>query len=195
VNRTWDELDAPSTIAAGQSRRVITPSNSVLAELLADSTNEWWDVRATPRRESRDDVLAASLVAALDSARHRYGDPKKKGWTWSRVRHANIWHPLRLSSLSALDLPVQGGRSTLSPSSGSGGFGASWRMVVEASSSELKAWGTYPGGQSGNPASSRYKNHLGAWLAGDLEPLVMPRWIPELSQKSMSSRLTLRPRE
>jgi penicillin amidase len=195
VNRTWDELDAPPTTAAGQSRRVITPSNSVLAELLADSTNEWWDVRATPRRESRDDVLAASLVAALDSARHRYGDPKKKGWTWSRVRHANIWHPLRLSSLSALDLPVQGGRSTLSPSSGSGGFGASWRMVVEASSSELKAWGTYPGGQSGNPASSRYKNHLGAWLAGDLEPLVMPRWIPELSQKSMSSRLTLRPRE
>lgn len=195
VNRTWDELEAPTRRGGSPSPRIITPSNSVLAELLADSTSDWWDVRATPRRESRDDVLAASLVAALDTARHRYGDPKKKGWTWSRVRHANIWHPLHLASLSALDLPIQGGRSTLNPSSGSGGFGASWRMVVEASSNELKAWGTYPGGQSGNPASSRYKNHLGAWLAGDLEPLMTPRWIPELSAKDMSSRLTLRPRE
>jgi penicillin amidase len=68
-------------------------------------------------------------------------------------------------------------------------------MVVEAAPNELKAWGTYPGGQSGNPASSRYKNHLGAWLAGELEPLLAPKWIPELSTKETVSRLTLRPHE
>ena len=89
----------------------------------------------------------------------------------------------------------QGGRGTLNPSSGSGIFGASWRMVVDLSSTELKAWGTYPGGQSGNPASSRYLNHLNEWLNGDLQPLVAPKWIPELSAKETSSRLTLRPRE
>jgi penicillin amidase len=194
VNRTWDELEA-SGRAEGRGRRVITPSNSVLAELLSDSTSDWWDDHRTPRHETRDDILAASLVAALDSARHHYGDPKKKGWAWQRVRHANIWHPLRLASLSALDLPIQGGRSTLNPSSGSGAFGASWRMVVEAAPNELKAWGTFPGGESGNPASSRYKNHLGEWLAGDLQPLIMPRWIPELTSKETASRLTLRPRE
>ena len=194
VNRTWDELEAPSA-GASRGRRVITPSNSVLAELLADSTSQWWDDRTTPRRETRDDILAASLVAALDTARHRYGDPRKKGWTWERIRHANIWHPLRIASLSALDLPIQGGRSTLNPSSGSGSFGASWRMVVEATPNELKAWGTYPGGESGNPASSRYKNHLREWMRGELQPLVTPRWIPELSAKETVSRLTLRPRE
>ena len=192
-NRTWDELDVP--YSAGGVRRIVTPSSAVLAELLADSTSVWWDDHRTPRHESRDEILAASLVAALDTARTRYGDPLKKGWTWSRVRHANIWHPLRLPSLSALDLPVQGGRSTLNPSSGSGGFGASWRMVVEASSNELKAWGTYPGGQSGNPASSRYKNHLSEWLNGQLEPLLVPKWIPEMSSKETASRLTLRPHE
>lgn len=194
-NHTWDELEMPGTPRGGRRRRVITPSSSVLAELLADSTSEWWDDKTTPQRETRDEILAASLVAALDTTRARYGDPRKKGWTWGRVRHANIWHPLRLSSLSALDLPIQGGRSTLNPSSGSGAFGASWRMVVEASSNELKAWGTYPGGQSGNPASSRYKNHLREWMAGELEPLVVPKWIPELSAKETASRLTLRPRE
>ena len=160
VNRTWDELIAPGPSARGGIRRVVTPSSEVLAELLADSTSEWWDDRRTSRRETRDDILAASLAAALDTARARYGDPAKKGWTWSRVRHVNIWHPLRLPSLSALDLPTEGGRGTLNPSSGAGIFGPSWRMVVELSSTELKAWGTYPGGQSGNPASSRYTNHL-----------------------------------
>jgi penicillin amidase len=196
VNRTWDELEVTSSSNGGiRGHRVITPSNAVLAELLADSTSEWWDDRSTPRREGRDDILAASLVAALDTARYRYGDPKKKGWTWRRIRHANIWHPLRLASLSALDLPIQGGRSTLNPSAGSGMFGASWRMVVEAAPNELKAWGTYPGGQSGNPASSRYKNHLNEWVAGELEPLIVPKWIPKLNAKETASRLTLRPRE
>ncbi|HKN65236.1 MAG TPA: penicillin acylase family protein [Gemmatimonadaceae bacterium] len=195
VNRTWDELEAQAPGQGTRGRRVITPSNVVLAELLADSTSEWWDDRSTPRREARDDILAASLVAALDTARRRYGDPKKKGWTWSRVRHANIWHPLRLPSLSALDLPIQGGRSTLNPSVGSGAFGSSWRMVVEAAPNELKAWGTYPGGESGNPASSRYENHLKEWMMGELQPLLVPKWIPELGAKETVSRLTLRPRE
>jgi penicillin amidase len=189
VNRTWDELQSDAS-----SARVITPSSPVLAELLADSTSPWWDDRRTAQHETRDEILAVSLAAALDSTRSRYGNPSRKGWTWGRIRHANIWHALRIPSLSALDLPVQGGPSTLSPSAGSGSFGPSWRMVVEASPDELVAWGTYPGGQSGNPASSRYKEHLGKWLAGELEPLLVPRWIPELGDDESASRLTLRPR-
>ena len=89
---------------------------------------------------------------------------------------------------------MQSGPSTLSPLAGNGSFGSSWRMVVEAGADELKAWGTYPGGQSGNPASSRYANHLGRWAAGELEPLVMPRWIPDLPDSAIASRLSLRPR-
>ena len=190
VRRTWDEL-----LVTGSTERVATPGSAVLAELFADSANVWWDDRRTPGTvETRDDILAASLVAALDSTRAHYGSPAGKGWTWSRIRRANLWHPLRLKSLSALELPVQGGPSTLSPSSGSGIFGPSWRMVVDASPSDLAAWGTYPGGQSGNPASARYLDHLPRWLAGELEPLVVPRWIPDLSEEATSSRLTLRPR-
>ena len=192
-DRTWDELDADTS--RGRVRRVVTPATEILAELLADSTSAWWDDRRTTRREDRDEILAASLVAALDSTRAHFGDPAKKGWTWSRVRRANIWHPLGIASLSALDLPVQGGRGTLNPLVAAGNFGSSWRMVVEAGSNELKAWGTYPGGQSGNPASSRYKNHIEEWMAGELEPLIVPKWVPELSKKETMSRLTLRPRE
>ena len=188
IDRTWDEL------AAGTGR-VVTPSSPVLAQLLADSSSVWWDDRRTPRRESRDDILAASLVAAFDATRSRFGDPAKNGWTWSRSRRANIWHLLRLGSLSALNVPVQSGPATLSPLAANGSFGSSWRMVVDAGPNELTAWGTYPGGQSGNPASSRYKNHLRRWAAGELEPLLMPRWIPDMPDTAIASRLSLRPRD
>jgi penicillin amidase len=111
VDRTWDELETPGAHRA----RVLTPGSAVLAELLADSTSVWWDDRRTPEHETRDDILAASLAAALDSTRARYGDPAKKGWTWSRIRHANIWHPLHIASLSALDLPLVTGRGLYRP--------------------------------------------------------------------------------
>ena len=69
---------------------------------------------------------------------------------------------------------MQGGQSTLNPFSGSGSFGPSWRMVVELGP-EVRGWGTYPGGQSGNPASSRYADRIGQWSDGELDTLLLPR--------------------
>ena len=68
---------------------------------------------------------------------------------------------------------VQGGPGTLNPSS-AGGHGPSWRMVVELGDS-VRAWGTYPGGQSGNPVSPHYKDRLPLWRAGELDTLFAPR--------------------
>jgi penicillin amidase len=125
-------------------------------------------------RERRDDILAQALAAALDTVTARHGPPDAGGWRWDGIQHANIWHLLRLPALSALDLPLQGGPSLLNPSSGSGTFGASWRMVVELGP-ELRAWATYPGGQSGNPSSARYRDRLDRWIAGELDSLRVPR--------------------
>jgi penicillin amidase len=88
-----------------------------------------------------------------------------------------------LPALSALDLPIQGGPSTLNPSSGEGGFGASWRMVVELGP-EVRGWGTYPGGQSGNPASARYLDRLPRWEAGALDSLRFPREPEDIAGRS-----------
>ena len=43
--------------------------------------------------------------------------------------------------------------------------GPSWRMVVSLEKSGVKAWGVYPGGQSGNPGSYYYSNLLDTWVA------------------------------
>jgi penicillin amidase len=179
-------------VPRGSSRRAITPSTAVLAELLADSASVWWDVRATPAVERRDDVLAASLIASLEKTRQRYGVPDGGGWRWDRVRHANVNHLLRLPALSALDIPVQGGPGTLAPSSGSGTHSASWRMVVELGP-ELQAWTTYPGGQSGNPASPRYRDRIATWSRGELEPVRFPTSPAQLDSSQRSATLVLRP--
>ena len=178
----WDELDDPRV-----GRPTITPSFGAVIELLQDPDNPWWDDKRTPNRvEHRDDILAASLRAGLVRLLHELGEPENDAWLWSHNRHANIYHLLRIPAFSALEIPMQGGPSTLNPSSGSGVFGASWRMVVEMGP-EVRAWGTYPGGQSGNPISRRYLDRLPRWEAGELDSLRFPHTADELSGRTTAT--------
>jgi penicillin amidase len=189
--RLWDELVPPG---AGGARRVATPSEAVLLRALRDSVTTWWDDRRTTNVvEQREDVVAASLVAALERARARYGDPKAEdAWRWDRAHRANVYHLLHLPSFSALGLSVNGGPSTISPSSGDGTDGASWRMVVELGP-EVQGLGVYPGGQSGNPVSPRYQDRLPRWLEGALDTLRFPRSGAELTPERTTATLTLVP--
>lgn len=188
--RTWDELSVPT--ANGGRRRLITPNSMVLAELLQDPTNIWWDNRVTTGVvEDRDQILRESLAAAYSRVVKRLGAPGDS-WRWDRNRFANVYHLLRLPALSRLKVPVQAGPGTLSPSGGDGTHGASWRMVVELGP-EVRAWGTYPGGQSGNPASPRYADRLSKWANGQLDTLRFPRRAADLSGPTLSSTLTFTP--
>jgi penicillin amidase len=164
----WDELtDSTGT-------RFARPGEDLVAALLAAPKSTWWDERSTPNVvETRDDVLAAALDSALSRVEARYGDPSAGGWRWDLIRHQNIWHPLRVASLSRLDIPVQGGPGLLNPSSGMGTHGASWRMVVDLGP-EVRAWGVYPGGQSGNPVSRWYADRVDRWADGLLDSLPFP---------------------
>jgi penicillin amidase len=183
---TWDELNPHS-----DGRRLF-PSSAVLLELMSDSASAWWDDRNTSAVEDRDAILASSLASAFLATRRSYGAPSGSGWEWSKIRHANINHLLRIPALGALELPVQGGPGTLSPSTGNGTQGPSWRMVVELGPT-LHAWSTYPGGQSGDPASVHYRDRLPQWLAGTLEAVHIPTRPSELAGSQLSATLVLRP--
>ncbi len=188
VRRTWDELVPP-----GDSLRVATPSSSVFLALMADSASPWWDRRSTRDVvEDRDALLAGALAASYDSLVARHGPPSRGGWAWGKVARARVNHLLGLEGFSAVGLAVQGGRGTLNPSVQNGGFGASWRMVVELGPT-IRAMGTYPGGQSGNPASPRYADRLRLWKDGDLELLVFPSALDSLPASQVTSRLSLVP--
>lgn len=180
--RAWDELSG-----------LALPGDAQLWRLMSDPQSPWWDVLATDSvTETRDDVVRASLAAALDTARARYGEPAGTSWRWDRIRYARIDHLLGMRSLSARNVPVQGGNGTLNPSSGSGSHGASWRMVVELGDT-IAARTIYPGGQSGNPASPRYDDRIDTWSAGALEAVLFPRHPEDLSGDHVTSVLVLRP--
>jgi len=184
--QTWDEL------ATESGGRRVTPSSAVFARLMHDSASVWWDDRGTPQVEDRDAILASSLVSAFLATRQRFGIPGDSGWRWSNVHRVNIPHLLRIPALSALNMPIDGGPGTLSPIAIGGSNGPSWRMVVELGPT-LHAWTTYPGGQSGNPASTRYKDRIPQWLEGTLEAVHLPARPSELSPAQRSGSLTLRP--
>lgn len=186
--RLWDEL-----IPEGEQQPIYRSSTSTLLAL-ADSASPWWDDRRTAdTRENRDAILSASMAAALDSAMTGYGEPDAGGWRWGRVWPTDIWHLLPLPSLSALAVEVQGGPETIAPAGRHGRAGASWRMVVELGE-EVRAWGTYPGGQSGNPASPWYANRIPQWASGQLDTLLLPRTAGDLAKERTRSTMTFAPK-
>jgi penicillin amidase len=183
----WDEL-----LSCGRTRRGgPRPDDMVLLEVLADSASVWWDVRETPNIETRDEIVANSLARGFTRAVTRHGPPSEGGWRWSAIRQVNVGHLAGIPAFSAAPVPALGGPSTLSPSSGSGTHGASWRMVVELGP-EVRAWATYPGGQSGNPLSDRYADRLPTWAAGQLDTLRFPRSSADLGSTGIRSTLALR---
>ncbi|UCD23726.1 MAG: penicillin acylase family protein [Gemmatimonadota bacterium] len=186
--RTWDEL-----VVRRGSRPIATPGQAILAQLLEFPDNVWWDDQRTVNVvETRDFILAASLEAGLAIVKREFGEPDEGGWRWERIQTANIHHLLGFSALSAFDLPVRGGPGSLNPSSGGGTHGASWRMVVDLGS-EIGAWTIYPGGQSGNPASTWYDNRIEAWVDGRLDEVLFPSSKEGLKPSDVIGSITLMP--
>ncbi len=185
-SRLWDELRS-------EGRRAPTPQDQVTASLTADSASLWWDERATPAVERRDDVLCAALDAGHATVVKDRGQPDDERWRWDAVNRATIPHLLRLPALGERGIAVQGGPSTLNPIAPGSGYGPSWRMVVELGP-EIRAWGTYPGGQSGNPLSVRYRDRIDRWSTGQLDTLRFPRRPQDIPGTRVSATLTLAPR-
>ena len=189
--RTWDELAIPAARAGDRPRRADTPQGVILLELMQDPDSPWWDDRSTPgTREHRDDIIRASVTAAWRRLNERLGAPGP-AWEWGKSRRALVRHLLGIPALSRPNIPVQAGPGTVTPSSGDGNHGSSWRMVVELGD-QVVGWGIYPGGQSGNPISPRYTDFLGRWSAGTLDSLRFPRKPDDLGATETSSRLELR---
>lgn len=190
-NLLYDELQTEDT---DPTPRAPIPNDMQTAILLQDASSPWWDERATEAVETRDDILADALELAYDQLVAQLGEPDSLAWSWSQHRTANILHLLRIPSLSRTGIPVQGGNATISPSTGAGTHGASWRMVVDMGP-EVQAQAIYPGGQSGNPASARYDDRLAKWSTGLLDTLRVPRSDAALPAAQRRAELRLTPPE
>jgi len=195
--RAWDgsyraDLTAPTTFdrwqralgaaiwsdefAAGpDGARLPFPRRDVTAALVLAGASPWFDDRTTPETETLDDRVAVSFRAAVDDLHTRLGG-FGPAWSWGRVRPTRIAHLARLPGFGVDGLSVDGQYGTIRAVTG--GAGPSWRMVVEVGDPP-RAWGEYPGGQNGDPASARYVDGIEDWRIGRVRELVFPRSFDE----------------
>ena len=154
----------------GDNRR--EPMLEVLEYLTREFPNSaWFDDRATPERETRDDIIRRAFRQMTASIQKQFGEDPD-GWMWGKI------NKLKIDSLSGVDAlgrsgtPLPGTAFTLNPGSdvGTVGGGASWRMIVDLADPQHSR-GVYPGGQSGNLGNPHYDDQIAVWAAGNYLPL------------------------
>ncbi len=176
---TWDEpvfVDLP------------VPTETVLHTLL-NRGSKWLDIQGTPAIEDAEALMAAALEEASSTLLSQYGND----WRWTSHHHVIFRHLTQTPALDVLwrgPYVYPGYDETLGPGDGLDvTHSASWRVVVDFSSSLPEGTGIYPGGQSGNPLSEYYDLHLQDYVNYDHYQLHKPRKPGEL--ESVSSFLTL----
>ncbi|MGB8190612.1 MAG: penicillin acylase family protein [Chitinophagaceae bacterium] len=155
--------------------------------LLQESNARWFDDTRTPQQENCKELINKSFVRTIDSLTAKLGNIGD-GWKWGQSRRCRISH---LAGIQAFSLdPFETGGSAATVNAMSDGFGPSWRMVVQLGP-QVKGYGIFPGGQSGNPGSIYYDNLFGKWKEGQLNELVFLQSKDE-SNPSVQSTISLK---
>jgi len=113
------------------------------------------------------EVAPKALHAAVEKMERRLG-PFGDAWRWGKVKGTEIRHLARIPGFGR-KIEADGAGQVIDAISSV--WAPSWRMVVELGH-EVKAWGNYPGGQSGNPGSKFYEDRVEDWAAGKPYELV-----------------------
>lgn len=83
---------------------------------------------------------------------------------WYQIKNTSVTHLAKIDAFSYSGLQTGGSGTTINAMKNN--HGPSWRMIVEMKPGDIQAWGTYPGGQSGNPGSEYYATFLDYWVRG-----------------------------
>ncbi len=143
------------------------------AMLQKQPTAKWFDdIRTKDKVETANDIVTNTFKATIDSLTAKHGPLSTVTWAWGTAKSTDIKHLVPLfKSFSRMDV-VNGGGGNIINATTEAGHGPSWRMVVQLDKTWPKAYGLYPGGQSGNPGSHLYDNMIDKWAKGELNELV-----------------------
>ena len=167
----WDEF-------YGVESPVRRPELPVTVEILKEHTDEKFvDIQNSNQKESITDLYQMSFKSAVDSVEN-WKSANEKELTWSNFKNTTVQHLARLAPFSTENVQNGGNKHILNATSRR--HGPSWRMVVSLEE-PIKAYGVYPGGQSGNPGSYYYDNFIESWSNGEYY---------ELQNKSNASDLS-----
>lgn len=181
----WDEMSDTSTALQ-------VPTTYTTIKLIKEHpTLEFFDILSTPEKETAADVVHKAFLLAVEDIENWKTEHATLP-VWAEYKGSYIAH--LLPGLTPLSVPVKTGGNHDIVNAHSRTHGPSWRMIVSLEPSGVKAWATYPGGQSGNPGSAFYTNLVPRWAAGDYYALLFLRARDQDLQKVFYTT-TLNPKE
>ncbi|WP_339868269.1 penicillin acylase family protein [uncultured Algoriphagus sp.] len=128
-----------------------------------ESEGELFDMKSTAEVETADSHVKQGFKDMLLDMKK--WEAEEGDFSWANYKKTSIQHLVpQFKSFSVENVYTGGGSGMLNATSSRAG--ASWRMVVELGD-EVKAFGIYPGGQSGNPGSKFYSNFIQKWAVGE----------------------------
>ena len=159
----WDEFDTVS-IAVNK------PNRYTSINLLKSSPElPFMDIISTSVKETTSDLMNLSFKQAIDSLEN-WTAIHGMDYSWFRAKNTSIQHILKLEPFSRDQVTI-GGYGGIVNAAGKG-HGPSWRMVVEMDPKGTRAWGVYPGSQTGNPGSPKYGEMIDNWARGEYHELL-----------------------
>lgn len=139
------------------------PRQDVLLDMiLNDSTSIYFDNKNTSKIETKNDIIQESFKVTVLNLTKRYGSLNDQ-WRWGNANPTVIPSIAKIKGFGTNKIATNGSKHSVNALSGNNG--PSWRMVVELGDTP-KAFGIYPGGQSGNPGSRYYNNFIDDWVKG-----------------------------
>jgi len=176
---TWDEFHI-------KGKYLKAPSYDETEKLLlTDPNSKWFDDLKTPGKETAADILNSSFNATIDSMVNKQGKPGEK-WQWGVFKPASINHLANIPGMGSGDFASRGTEMVIDAIRDDG-VGPSWRMVVQMGP-EVKGFGVFPGGESGNPGSFFYDDMFKTWKDGKLNELL---FLQSPDEKSIRIKTTL----
>jgi penicillin amidase len=181
----WDELDKNHIL-------LTRPTRYTTIKLIREQPAlSFFDIQSTPEKETAKEVIQKSFALGVKDleewkAKKAGAQTASSGQAvapWSEYKDSYIGHLLRLPALS--EHVLTGGNYDI-VNAHSKVSGPSWRMVVSLEKSGVKAWGLYPGGQSGNPGSAHYIDMLDHWVHGKSYPLLFMHSADEAAAQKLS---------
>jgi penicillin amidase len=167
--------------------------------LLKDSASVWFDNINTSQKESRDEIIRASLQNAIEYLKTRFENQDINTWHWGVLHKVKFHHPFGYTEQTDKAFNIgpfmAGGDQTTVNNTEyqfnkvleNGDFetivGATMRMIVNMSDpSHPHTINTT--GQSGQPVHPNYRDQSRMWLYGEYRNNTMNE--PEMLQKNYS---------
>ncbi len=133
--------------------------------------------------------------AVIQAMNHLLSLYPQGNFTWGNFYGFEFPNLFGLNQFSVGPISKGGDFNTPNDASGVGPLnyptgGQSWAMVVNLSNVS-RSLGVYPGGQSGDPASSLYSNYINNWANGDYLPLIYVQGSSSFPSSEIMAVITL----